>query len=95
MVEPLMARLGSTMPRLSTLRYRPKYSVAWNGANLSFFLHEDRRSDPPLLKLIEYVPDWLIFWAWTWTTVLLLLPRGLYRRLSSISSSQGRTEHNK
>jgi hypothetical protein len=96
LVEPLRARLGSTMPRLSTLRYRPRYSVAWDGTNLSFFLHEDRRRDPPLLKLIECLPDWLIFWAWVWTMVLVFLPRFLYRRVSSILSSRGcRPEHNK
>jgi hypothetical protein len=89
LVEPLMARVGSTMPRLSTLRYRPRYSVAWDGTNLSFFLHEDRRREPTLLKLIALTPDWLIFWAYIWTMVFLHLPAYLCRRVSSIFRPQG------
>ena len=95
LVEPLMARLGNTRPRLSTLRYRPKYSVAWDCTNLSYYSHEDNRREPPLLKLIAFVPDWLIFWAYIWLWALLLLPRYLYRRASCVARSHGhRPEHN-
>ncbi len=75
------------MPRLSTLRYRPRYSVARDGTKLSFYSHEDRRRDPPILKLIALVPDWLVFWVWIWVTVLVRMPFSLYRRVRSITTS--------
>lgn len=84
LVEPTMARVGFSMPRLSTLRYHPRFSVAWDGSKISYYSHEDRKSLPPLKKLIPLVPDWLIFWLWAWTTVIILLPYYLYRRMRSI-----------
>jgi len=88
LVEPLRARLGNTMPRLSTLQYSPRFSVAWDGTKLSFYSHEERRRDPPLIKLIALVPDWLIYWFWIWVMALVFLPFSLYRRMRSIFSSQ-------
>jgi hypothetical protein len=84
LVEPTMARAGNTIPRLTTLRYHPKFSVAWNGTDISFYSHDDRRRDPPLLTLISFVPDWLIFWVWVWVVVLLHLPFKLYQRVRSV-----------
>jgi hypothetical protein len=63
LVDPTMVRLGTTMPRLSTLRYRPRFSVAWDGKQLSYYSHEARKSTPPVLQLIALIPDWLIFWS--------------------------------
>jgi len=85
LVEPILARVRYPMPRLSTLRYRPKYSVAWDGSKLSYYSHEDRSCDPPFLKLIPLVADWLIFWVWVWTRMLLRLPYRLYCRMRSRS----------
>lgn len=94
LVEPLRAQLGNTMPRLSTLRYRPRYSVAWNGTKLSFYSHDDLRREPPFLRLVASLPDWLIFWAWfwviwslSWLRLLALLPFRLYRRVRPNSGS--------
>jgi hypothetical protein len=81
LVEPTMARVGFSMPRLNTLRYRPKFSVAWDGAKLSYYSHEDRKRIPPLIKLLPFVPDWIFFWAWAWTMVVVLAPYYIYRRL--------------
>lgn len=87
-VEPTMARAGSTCPRLSTLQYQPKFSVAWDGSKLSFYSHEECRRNPPLLKLIASVPDWLMFWIWVWVMILVLLPYSLCRRLIRIATSR-------
>ena len=92
-VEPTAARLGNTIPRLSTLRYRPRFSVAWDGTDLSFYSHQPNGLEPPIRQLIAFVPDWLIFWGWAWTVFLakspLRLARGLSRllRRSRISGS--------
>jgi hypothetical protein len=94
LIEPMMARVGYSMPRLSTLQYRPRYSVAWDGTKLSFYSHEDRRREPPFVKVLASVPDWLIFWAffwvmWSlaWIRLLVLSPFTFYRRARSIFSS--------
>jgi hypothetical protein len=86
LVDPTMARLGNTMPRLSTLRYQPRFSVAWDGKQLSYYSHEARKSTPPVLQLIALIPDWLIFWGSAWLMALVLLPSYLYRRIVSNSS---------
>jgi hypothetical protein len=50
LVDPTMARLGNTIPPLSTLRYQPRFSVAWNGKQFSYYSHEARKSTPPVLQ---------------------------------------------
>lgn len=80
-LEPTAARLGNTLPRLSALRYRPRYSVGWDGTNLSFYTHNKRRAEPPFGKMAACVPDWLIFWTWYWIMVLIMLPLLFYRRI--------------
>jgi hypothetical protein len=87
LVDPTTARLGNTMPRLSTLRYQPRFSVAWDGKQFSYYSHEARKSTPPVLQLIALIPDWLIFWGSAWLMALVLLPSYLYRRIVSNSSS--------
>lgn len=79
LVEPTIARLGNAMPRLSTLRYHPRFSVAWDGRDISFYSHEAIGHEPPLWQLITFVPDWLIFWTWIWTMVIVMSPIALGR----------------
>ncbi len=74
LVEPTMARLGCAMPRLETLRYHPRLSVAWNGSNINFFTHEDRKREPPMWKLAAFIPGWLVFWIWIWVAVIVFFP---------------------
>jgi hypothetical protein len=81
LLEPTAARMGNTIPRLSTLRYHPKFSVAWNGTDISFYSHNDRGHDPPFLALIASVPDWMVFWVWVWVMRIALLPLNVIRRL--------------
>ena len=87
LVEPTMAPIGNTMPRLSTLRYQPRFSVAWDGKQLSYYSHEIRKSTPPVLQLIASVPDWMIRWGSLWVMGLVLLPSYLYRRIVATSGS--------
>jgi len=80
-VEPTMARSGYTLPRLETLRYHPRISVAWDGRNISFYSHEDRKRVPPLWKLAAYIPGWLVFSLCVWTSAAILLPLGIARSI--------------
>ena len=87
LVEPTMAQIGYTMPRLNTLRYHPRFSVAWDGSSISFFQHDQRKAYPLFWQMITVVPAWLLFWMWAWTRFLVLLPFRSYRRRRSKSSS--------
>lgn len=51
LLEPQRWYLGLQMPRISTLRYHPKVSVAWINAKVQYFEHKDRNTDPPLLNV--------------------------------------------
>ena len=59
-VEPTVAFLGSTFPRIKTLRYHPRYSVAWDGDRLTYFAHQPERSLPPFGALLPLVPEYII-----------------------------------
>ena len=93
LVEPTGAWVGISMPRVSTLRYRPYFSVAWDGTKISFYSHEARQGSPPLREIVALVPDWLIFWIWVWVRKLIFLPFKLYRRLTVNAGSRSRKHH--
>ena len=88
LVEPQLRPLGLRMPRISTLRYRPKVSVVWDGKKIQYFEHEDRSTDPPLRILPALLAEWLLIWAGFWIQflykVLIGLPRLLGRTLGRV-----------
>lgn len=43
LLESLGWAFGLTLPRLSVIRYKPKFSVGWDGKNVSYFEHEDKK----------------------------------------------------
>jgi hypothetical protein len=83
LVEPTRRLLGKTMPRLSTLRYRPELSVGWDGKTLSYYSHKNRPFR--LASWTSVVPlflEWLTFWSWFWLRTipkLYRLPAGILR----------------
>ena len=83
LVEPGLSWVGDKMPRLSTLRYHPKLSVAWDGSKVSFYSHEDRKYNPRLVRVIPLVTEWFCFWGWFWLKNLLRVPGAFYRTLKA------------
>jgi hypothetical protein len=83
LVEPQLRRVGDKLPRLTTLRYYPKMSVAWDGSKISFYSHETRKYEPHFSKLIPMVAEWLVFWGWFWLKALPRLPIFLGRRVAA------------
>ncbi len=81
LVEPTFRAVGETMPRLSTLKYKPSFSVAWDGKSLSYYAHKDRSFEPRLAQLPLLVLDWLVFWTWFWLSTSPRLPQIIYRKL--------------
>lgn len=82
LLEPL-APLGLKMPRLSIIRYKPKFSVAWNGENVSYYEHEDRVLKPSVGQVASLVFEWLFFWCRFWAVFPWKIAKGLARRLTA------------
>jgi len=78
LIEPQRSRFGPSFPRLSTLRYRPKFSVAWDGKNLTYYQHRDRVSELPLIDLARMLPEYLIFWGRFWLGTPIRIPRAAW-----------------
>lgn len=92
LVEPQLGGVVDKIPRLTTLRYRPRMSVAWNGTKISFYLHQDRQFNPNFAQMIPLVTEWLAFWGWFCLKTLPRLPLILYRRLRArLARNRGRT----
>ncbi|MFI5115862.1 MAG: transglutaminase domain-containing protein [Terriglobales bacterium] len=79
LLEPLAWPLGTTMPRLSVLRYKPRFSMGWDGNTISYFEHEDRKCTFSLRQIAGLVPEWLILWVpfWIRATPRLITRMGL------------------
>jgi hypothetical protein len=80
LVEPQLSGVGERIPRLTTLRYRPKLSIAMDGEKLRYFVHKQPDFQPEWSFLLPLVLDWLLFWGWLWLTTIPRMPRLLLRR---------------
>jgi hypothetical protein len=83
LVEPTLRSVGETMPRLSTIKYKPGFSVAWNGKSLSYYAHKDRDAQLGWRQLLPLVPEWTFFWGWFWLVRISrfdLIIRGMWRK---------------
>jgi Bacterial transglutaminase-like cysteine proteinase BTLCP len=83
LLEPLYSRMGGKMPRLSTWKYVPQYSVSWDGQTLRYFSHKRPQSQLGWKKLIPLLLAYLAFWTWFWSLNFVRLPQiiwGIFRR---------------
>jgi hypothetical protein len=83
-VEPQLASLGCHFPRLSTLRYEPKWSAEAHEHRIIFYAHENPHGHPAIREVAPLILDWVIFWAFIYTRIALQLPRGLWKVLQTI-----------
>jgi Transglutaminase-like superfamily len=74
LLEPLACRIGYTLPRLSTLRYEPRFSISWDGKNLRYFSHRKPDSHLGLRILASLIPEYLLFWTSYWMMNAFRLP---------------------
>ena len=89
LVEPLMARLGDKLPRLSTVRYEPRISVEWDGKQIHYYSHEKRLYDPSVHEVLPLAWEWLCFWPRKWPRIIF----GWIRRLSRVTKDHWRSGH--
>ncbi len=82
LVEPQARYLGLRFPRLSTLKYEPRFSVAWNGEVMRYYAHKDDPEFHPQWKLlISLIPEWARIWGWVWLRVVVRFPYFVGRKL--------------
>jgi hypothetical protein len=79
LLEPLSALVGLKLARLSIVRYNPKFSVGWDGQQISYYEHEDRKYNFSFSQMIPLCIEWVLFWACFWITI----PIRVWKRLGS------------
>jgi hypothetical protein len=80
-VEPQRCRLGHRFPRLSTLTYRPRFSVTWDGKDLAYYQHREPSFRLPVADLARLLPEYIFMWSRFWLTSPLRLPRFLWLQI--------------
>jgi Bacterial transglutaminase-like cysteine proteinase BTLCP len=75
LLEPLSSAVGLKLPRLSIIRYKPKFSISWDGEKVSYFKHEDRKISWSLKQITLLVGEWLFFWLNFWRKFAMSLTR--------------------
>lgn len=75
LLEPLGWPAGLSLPRLSIIRYKPKFSVALDGDKVSYYEHEEKRFQGSLRQIVSMIFEWLFFWFRFWITFPLKVAR--------------------
>jgi hypothetical protein len=81
LVEPQLWVLGERTPTLSTVRYKPRFSVAWSDERVHWYQHKDIsfKADK---RLPFFMLEWLQIWGKFWARVLPRLPLIIYRKVT-------------
>ena len=80
LVEPQYWIVGEAFPRLSTIRFHPEFSVAWDGQKVSFYSHQDLAHHLKVKQVPILLLEWVTGWSYFWLRVLPRVPVGLLRR---------------
>jgi hypothetical protein len=80
LLEPLSWFAGLKLPRLSILRYEPRFSISWDGDNISYFEHEHKKIDWPFGTILLLFGEWLSFWIVFWVKFVCSLAIRFGRR---------------
>jgi len=82
LLEPQAAPLGLKLPRLSSLRYQPRYSISSIGGELKYYAHKNpAESHMPLPLAIRLLPEWCRIWGRFWLRTTVRLPYWIARRM--------------
>lgn len=80
-LEPLARFAGVTLPHLSIVRYKPEFSMSWDGKAITYYQHENRRFSASGLNLLRLLGEWLFYWASFWLRLFPKLVIGMGRRV--------------
>jgi hypothetical protein len=78
LLEPQLHFLGARMPQLSTLRYHPRFSVAWNGEKLIYYEHRKLSSGVRFTEMAGMLPEYIHIWARFWLSSPVRIPRVIW-----------------
>ena len=89
LVEPQARFRGLRLPRLSTLGYEPRFSVAWDGETLRYYAHKtDSDSHLHWGRIVTLIPEWIVISGIFWCRTLPLLPhaigRAIWRKIKTL-----------
>lgn len=88
LVEPQLGAVGQRIPRLSILRYHPKFSVSWDGESISYYQHSDQEpSGLPFSQLAVLVPEYFSFWIAFWIRNWWRVPWMIWRTAAKATRS--------
>ncbi len=74
LLEPQYRYLGLNLPRLSTLRYEPKFSVACSGDTLKYYAHKSNALHFPFREAVLLLPEWITIWGQFWLKLSVRFP---------------------
>jgi hypothetical protein len=87
LVEPQAAMVGIVLPRISTLGYRPQFSIAWDGEKVSYYRHAEDTTGLGFWRTLALVPEWMAVWVKFWLRNGTKIPWLLWRTASTIRHS--------
>lgn len=74
LVEPLWPP-RMNLPRLSTLKYQPRFSVACDDEKLTYYQHRKDSSHLPVVDVVRLLPEYIFIWGRFWLGSPLKIPR--------------------
>lgn len=78
LLEPQARFLGLKLPRLSTLPYKPIFSIGWNGDAVRYYAHKtDSKSRVPAELAIRLIPEWVDIWGRLWLKFAIRFPQAI------------------
>jgi hypothetical protein len=92
LLEPLARAAGAVLPQLSIATYKPKFSMAWDGKDISYYAHKDLHFNVTPQRIPGLVFEWIIYWTLFWLRFGVRAAKSLtfkaFRKLSSDSTSE-------
>ena len=70
LLEPLACWFGKKLARLSTVRYRPEFSIEFDENKIRYFAHEAMSFNPSLKLAVFLAGEWTYFNMRFWSLVL-------------------------
>jgi hypothetical protein len=84
LLEPQACWLGDKLPRLTTLEYHPRFSVAWDGQNLAYYQHKQSDGALNIGRSISLLPEWIAIWSVFYIRNAPRIPRAIWRLVGRI-----------
>jgi hypothetical protein len=78
------------LPRLSVIRYQPRFSVSWDGHSISYYEHKDVKFQPSAKQMLLLISEWTFFWTSFWLKIPLKIGRRIIQGQNTSSPATPR-----